>query len=186
MKLIILLGPHAVGKMTVGQALSCITGLKLFHNHMTIELLAPLFPNDFSEWQRLSNLFREEIFRAFAKKGEEGLIFTYMWAFDCPEDWDYIQHVEEIFAAEGAEIYYVELSADFDLRIERNKSENRLLHKPSKRDVQWSERLFREIEGKHRLNSFEGELQKEHYLKIDNSHLPPEDAARLIKKTFGL
>lgn len=44
MKLIILLGPHAVGKMTVGQALSRITGLKLFHNHMTIELLARFFP----------------------------------------------------------------------------------------------------------------------------------------------
>lgn len=43
MKLVIILGPHAVGKMTVGQELAAITGLKLFHNHMTIELVRNFF-----------------------------------------------------------------------------------------------------------------------------------------------
>ena len=33
-------GPHAVGKMTVGQELSKITNLKLFHNHMTIDIVS--------------------------------------------------------------------------------------------------------------------------------------------------
>lgn len=31
--LVIILGPHAVGKMTVGQELAKITDLRLFHNH---------------------------------------------------------------------------------------------------------------------------------------------------------
>jgi shikimate kinase len=43
MKLIIIFGPQAVGKMTVGQELGKITNLKLFHNHMTIELVSPFF-----------------------------------------------------------------------------------------------------------------------------------------------
>ena len=43
MKFVILFGPLAVGKMTVGQELEKITGLKLFHNHMTIELVLPFF-----------------------------------------------------------------------------------------------------------------------------------------------
>ena len=34
--LVIILGPHAVGKMTVGQKLAEITDLRLFHNHMSI------------------------------------------------------------------------------------------------------------------------------------------------------
>lgn len=38
MKFIIITGPQAVGKMTVAQELTQITGLKLLHNHMTIEL----------------------------------------------------------------------------------------------------------------------------------------------------
>ena len=36
MKFILIFGPQAVGKMTVGQELQKITGLKLFHNHMTL------------------------------------------------------------------------------------------------------------------------------------------------------
>ena len=39
MKLVIIIGPPAVGKMTIGQALEKITDLKLFHNHMSIELV---------------------------------------------------------------------------------------------------------------------------------------------------
>ena len=41
--LVIILGPHAVGKMTVGQELEKITDLRLFHNHMSIELTRKLF-----------------------------------------------------------------------------------------------------------------------------------------------
>ena len=45
--LVIILGSHAVGKMTVGQELAKITGLRLFHNHMSIELSRKLFaPNE--------------------------------------------------------------------------------------------------------------------------------------------
>lgn len=35
-KIVLITGPQAVGKMTVGQELSKITDLKLFHNHMTM------------------------------------------------------------------------------------------------------------------------------------------------------
>ena len=43
MKLVLIFGPQAVGKMTVGQELAKITGLKLFHNHMTIDLVSNFF-----------------------------------------------------------------------------------------------------------------------------------------------
>lgn len=186
MKLVIIFGPHAVGKMTVGQALAAQTGLKLFHNHMTIDVVSGLFENMPAERSRLTNLFREEIFKAFAPSGEYGMIFTYMWALDQQEDWDYIHHVEELFQSCGAEVYYVELCADYDLRIERNKTENRLLHKPTKRDVAKSEALFRRLEEKYRLNSLPGEINKEHYLRIDNTYLAPEEAARQIRQCFDL
>jgi len=35
MKFVLIFGPQAVGKMTVGQELANLTKLKLFHNHMT-------------------------------------------------------------------------------------------------------------------------------------------------------
>ena len=37
-KLIIIFGAQASGKMTVGEHLSEIAGLKLFHNHIVIEI----------------------------------------------------------------------------------------------------------------------------------------------------
>ena len=42
-KLVIILGNIAVGKMTVGQDLMKITDLRLFHNHMTNELVIDVF-----------------------------------------------------------------------------------------------------------------------------------------------
>ncbi|MCC3359301.1 AAA family ATPase, partial [Bacillus sp. REN16] len=43
MKFVHIFGPQAVGKMTVGQELAKITELKLFHNHMTIDLVSNFF-----------------------------------------------------------------------------------------------------------------------------------------------
>ncbi len=43
MKLVIIFGPPAVGKMTVGYELAKLTGLKVFHNHMTIEIALNFF-----------------------------------------------------------------------------------------------------------------------------------------------
>jgi len=186
MKLVVIFGPHAVGKMTVGQELAKLTGLKLFHNHMTIDIVSDLFENIPNERARLTTLFRKEIFDAFSKTDEYGMIFTYMWALDCKEDWDYINEVEELFKSRGAEVYYVELTADFDLRIQRNKTENRLLNKPTKRNVEHSEGIFRWLESKYRLNSLEGEITKINYLKIDNSNLSPDIVAQIIKEKFYL
>jgi len=186
MKLVIIAGPHAVGKMTVGQELEKLTGLKLFHNHMTIDLVSDLFRHDKKERQRLIDLFREEIFKSFSKTDAYGMIFTYMWAFDQKFDWDYVNHVEAIFKDAGAQVYYAELCADYDVRIWRNKTENRLLHKPTKRNLEHSEWLFRTLESKYRLNSYDGEVKKEHYIKIDNTNLSPEEAARKIAQAFDL
>ena len=60
--LIIIFGPHASGKMTVGHELEKTTDFKLFHNHMTIELVRPLFGYHDQTGRRLVDLFRKEIF----------------------------------------------------------------------------------------------------------------------------
>ncbi|WP_409292877.1 AAA family ATPase [Peribacillus sp. SCS-37] len=184
MKFVLIFGPQAVGKMTVGQELEKITGLKLFHNHMTIELLEPLFGFSPEMWN-LSNLFRKEIFKAVAKSEQEGLIFTYVWAFDQQEDWDFVDKVCEIFESKGASIYFVELEADFDERLERNKSPHRLEHKPTKRNIDWSESELKDTMKKHRLNSHKGEIKKENYIKINNTNLSSIEVATKISERFN-
>ena len=94
MKLLLIIGNGAVGKMTVGQELMKQTGLRLFHNHMTIEPVLEIF-GQFHTDAILQ--IREVIFKEFAKTENYGMIHTVMWAFDCQEDWDYINHVVDIF-----------------------------------------------------------------------------------------
>lgn len=186
MRLVVIFGPHAVGKMTVGQELAKITDLKLFHNHMTIDIVSDLFANIPNERGRLIELFRYEIFDAYSKSDEYGMIFTYMWALDSQDDWDYINNVESLFKSRGSEVYYIELEADYDIRIERNKTENRLLNKPTKRNIEKSEQLFRNLEDKYRLNSHDGEIVKENYIKINNTSIKPVEVAQIIKERFKL
>ena len=129
MDLIVITGSGAVGKMTVGQELMKITDFRLFHNHLAIEPVIELMGYfDHS----LVNKIREDCFEAFLKTDYQGMIFTYMWAFDLPSDWEYIKNVAARFEATGGTVYYVELVADRDVRLARNKTENRLLHKASR------------------------------------------------------
>ena len=183
MKLVFLIGNAAVGKMTVGQELMKLTGLKLFHNHMTIEPVIEIFGQfDGKVIQRL----RQVIFEEFAKSDRYGMIFTYMWAFDQQSDWDYIEYVKSIFKPYDTEFYYVELVASQEVRLERNATENRLQNKASKRDVKLSNQRLVRDDSKYRLESFDGEIPFENYMKIDNSNLPPDEVARIIKDRFSL
>lgn len=183
MKLVLLIGNGAVGKMTVGQELMKQTGLRLFHNHMTIEPVLEIF-GQFHTGVILQ--IREVIFREFAKTDNYGMIHTIMWAFDCPEDWAYIHHVVDIFKEHDAEIYCVELVAPQEIRLQRNETPNRLAHKASKRDIQQSRERVIAMDRQHRFESEPGEIPFENYMRIDNSHLEPEVVAAMIKKRFAL
>lgn len=182
MKLLFIIGNGAVGKMTVGQELMKRTRLRLFHNHMSIELVLEVLGRFDA---KMVNDVREAVFKNYAASDNYGLIFTYMWAFDMQEDWDYIEHVKEIFAPYGTEFYYVELIASQEVRLARNETENRLKNKASKRDIQVSSsRLLRE-DGRYRLVSREGEIPFENYFRLDNTEISPERAAEIIQERFG-
>ena len=81
---------------------------------MTIELVSPFFSYGTKTGKRLVNLFRKEIFEEVAKSDLNGLIFTFIWAFDQKEDWNYVNNLCKIFESKGADVYFVELEADFN------------------------------------------------------------------------
>ncbi len=183
MKLVFILGNAAVGKMTVGQELMKITGLRLFHNHITIEPVLEVF----GEWNLNAILdCRDVLFREFAKTDKYGMITTLMFAFDEKEDWDYLEHIKDIFKPYNTEFYYVELVAPQEIRLQRNVTENRLKNKASKRDIETSNQRLINDDANHRLESYDGEVKFDNYIKIDNSDLLPEKVAALIKEKFNL
>lgn len=183
MKLVFLIGNAAVGKMTVGQELMKITNLRLFHNHMTIEPVIEIF--SYFEPKSISRI-REIVFEEFASSQNYGLIFTFMMAFDQRSDWDYVEHVADIFRKNDAEIYYVELVASQEVRLQRNITENRLKYKASKRDIETSNKRLIDADCKYRCVSNDGEVTFDNYIKIDNYEFSAEQVAKMIKARFNL
>jgi len=188
MKLLFIFGAHAAGKMTVGQAVSRITPMKLFHNHMTIEPVIELFgAYNGAATERL----RQVVFEEFAKTDNYGLIFTFIWAFDVPYDTEFVRRLTRLYEDAGAQVDYVEIIAPQEVRLIRNRTENRLKEKASKRDVALSEMRMLDAEGKYRCVSEPGEVCEklgilpERYLRIDNTDLSPEEVAERIVQHFG-
>jgi len=183
MKFVIIFGPSAVGKTTVGQALAEFTGMKLYHNHMSIEAVSPIFDFGTPAFNRLVSLIRTETMKEVAKSDIKGLIFTFVWALDLAEEHEYIDRFVKIFEAQKADVFYVELEANLDIRLVRNKHEKRLLEKPSKRDLQNSENVLH-YEEQYQLNSKPGEFNWKNYIKINNEQLDPNTVAQKIIDHF--
>jgi hypothetical protein len=181
--LVVLLGPPAVGKMATGRALEELTGYPLFHNHMTIELVLPFFEFGSEPFSRLVGEFRRQIFVEVSASGLPGLIFTWVWAFNEPSDRAFIDELRDLFSRSGWRVVFVELWADLDTRLARNRTELRLQEKVSKRDLEASEARLLDAEERYRMSS-DGDFPFEEYLWIDNTGMDREQAARTIVEHF--
>ncbi len=188
MTLVVLFGPPAVGKMTVGLELERLTGLRLFHNHMTVDLVLRFFPFGAPPFQRLVSEFRTRICEEVAASTLPGLIFTFVWALDDPRDREFIDRLAAIFEKQGRGTYYAELTASQEERLRRNESPLRLAHKEPKRDVVQSREQLLDTDQRYRLNTNGGGdfFYPERHLRIDNTALSPNVVASRIAKHFAL
>jgi hypothetical protein len=185
--LIIVIGPPAVGKMTVGRALSDRTGYPLFHNHMSIELALQFFPFGTDGFRRISETIRKTVFDSVRDSELPGLIFTFAWAFNEPDDRRYMERLSNAWqSVPGNALYFLELAASDAARAERNRHPDRLAEKPSKRDLHRSEALRARHDRDYRFNS-DDQFPLEHpHLMIDNTTLPPAAAADRFLERFEL
>jgi tRNA uridine 5-carbamoylmethylation protein Kti12 len=185
MNLVIIFGPPAVGKMTVAQELAKITGIKVFHNHMTIDLLTKFFEFGSEPFTRLTKVFRHNFIEEAAKHNVD-LAFSVAWDFKHPHDTEEMHTIKSSVEKHGGTVYFVELEAPLEVRLSRNKSENRLKHKDP-HNVQAIEKNILDWDMKYQLNSRHGQFPfPENYLRIDIEHLSAADAAQQIKEKFSL
>ena len=118
MKLIFIHGAPAVGKLTVARELAALTGFRLFHNHLTVDLATSLFPFGSEPFI----LLRERIWlAAFAEaaRNNVSLIFTFNPERTVRER--FIQDTIDMVKAEGGKVVFVELTcseADLERRLE--------------------------------------------------------------------
>lgn len=193
MSLIVLIGAQAVGKMTVGKELEKQIEAKLLFNHQTIDLFATYlgYTNDTFA---LSSNVRKDLFKAFVKsKGNNAtnsIIFTVLIQFDQPDDIDFLTEISSLFLNEGESVYFIELTTDLDERLKSNVHEERLLEKPSKRNLEFSKNELLADMKEHRMVSNENEWNElfpnVHSLKLDNTFLSPTETASQIVAYFQL
>jgi AAA domain len=184
--LLFIIGPPAVGKMTVGQQIATRTGLRLFHNHLAIEPVLRFFPFGSPPFGRLVDRFRRDLIEEVAASDLPGLIFTYVWAFDLPEDERAVDQFAEPFRRRGGRVLFLELEASQEERLQRNQGVSRLAEKPSKRDIGFSKRNLIELDRRHRLSS-EGQFDdRTDYLRINNTRLEPAHVATVAISHFGI
>jgi hypothetical protein len=183
-KVIFIFGPPAVGKMTVAQELARMTGFKLFHNHLTIECVMPVFDYGSAEFCMLVSDIRKRMFEEVTKSNLLGLVFTFVWALNRNYGHKLVEQWCDIFQSAGSLIYFVELEATLEERLKRNKTENRLLHKPSKRDLVMSEKIFLLNESEWIMNTTAALAYPFPYLRIDNTDLDAFQVAARICQTF--
>jgi hypothetical protein len=107
MKLIFLYGLPATGKYTVAKELAALTGIKLFHNHLAVDLLLSVFDFGSEPFVALREDIWLSIFEEAATAQIPALIFTFN-----PENTvspAFIPNVIEALAQTGSEVDFIEL-----------------------------------------------------------------------------
>ena len=183
--LIVICGPQAVGKMTVAESLRDKIKYNLMMNHDSIEISDRIFGFATLAQKEFNAIFREKAFE-LAVKHNVDLLFTYVCAFEMPEEREYLTKLADLFQTNGGEFYFVELSADLSTRLERNVTPHRMERKVSKRDIEWSKANLLSDTKKHRLNSNSDEIWFKNHIKINNTNLEPDQVADMIIERFQI
>lgn len=175
MKLIIIHGPPAAGKLTVSRKLAEITGFKVFHNHISIDCVKSVFEFGSMPFWRVLKTVREEMFAEAARSGVS-LIHTFCYAKG-PDDEQFQRMIDSV-ENNGGEVNAVLLICDDEVRRERIVAEDRQqtgkLTDPDSIDMLREKfDLFSPFPGKDTL-------------VIDTTSIEPDESARRIVEHFGL
>ena len=139
------------------------------------------------EFWKTVDAMREMLFcEAAADPTIPGVIFTFLWALDLPEDTAAIERFADPFARSGGKIFFVELLARLNTRIAREGTAFRIGLKPSQRDVEAARARQIDAAAQHRMNTG-GVLPLGYpHLVVDTESIDPPGAALHIKHTFAL
>jgi adenylate kinase family enzyme len=122
MKLLFLYGPPASGKLTIAEKLSAATGIPLFHNHLSRDLVKDIYKERIREHYDLVDQIRYNVLD-YCSKHQTDLIFTYVYE-GADDDAD-IKQFTEIVENNQGEVLFVELTADREDLIKRANNESR-------------------------------------------------------------
>ena len=175
MRLVFVYGPPAVGKLTVAKELSKITGFKLYHNHVSIKAVKPVFDFGTPTFWKLVGKYRMEVIEEAAKAGID-IIFTFVYSK--PSDDESVAEIRKSVEKHGGKVCFVHLYSERDELMKRIDSRSRRY---------WgklsSGQLLDELLSK---NDLFGKVTGARSLSIDTTLTQPKKAETQIADHFGL
>ena len=176
MKLIFLHGLPGVGKLTVAREIAKLTGFKVFHNHLAVDLVESIFEFGSQPFVELREKIWLTVFAEAVSANLDGLIFTF--AFDRTVRGNFIENTRAVIESSGGEVFFVEL------RCSTAELERRIEH-PSRQKFGklCSLERFRELK---EAGAFVDPGIPTERLVTDTTELSAADAASLIVKRLGL
>ena len=172
--LVFVYGAPGTGKLTVAREVSRLTGLKLFHNHLTVDLAASLFTHGGPEYFDYVRHLRIEAFER-AANAKIDLIFTFWYSNTSGPS---VERYRGAIESDGGEVLFVRLHCRPEVLEARVSSVSRQNWKIS--SVQELRDAFAQYP-----TSFVDTIPGTH-LEIDNSDLEPEVVAEQIVAFFKL
>ena len=176
MNLIFIYGVPGVGKLTVAKKLSEITGYKIVHNHLTVDLIYSVFEWGSDIGEELNEKYRLDIIEKATKHRLPGLIMTFVYGH--PVDEPFVKKVIHRVESNSGHVKFVRLVASKEALKERiaNESRNGTL----------KIKTFDELEGLMAKYDLETNIKLGNNLVIDNTSKSAEDVAEEIVDYFGL
>lgn len=171
--LVYLYGPPAAGKLTIAERLSELTGARLFHNHLTVNAITPIFEFNSPPFTEVLHRVRLDVFGVAARTGLD-LIFTNNSAWSGQDGRARFEAFAEgatgIVAENGGATLFVQVLAAPNVLEERVANESRRAH----HKLVDAQRL-RELLATHDATPLHPDD-----LTIDSGELTPDDAAARI------
>lgn len=178
MKLVILYGPPAAGKLTIAQNLAKIADIHVFDNHQVIDIIEPIVTRQYPDFANLVYQTQRNIIEAAVKANQANIVITFPYASNLERDVEFITEVVASSRMLGAEAYPIFLKCSNATLLKRAVE-------PSRKDygkITTTEVMSTMIE----KYDFEKPAPVEGNVTIDTDQVSAINAAMQIKSNIGL
>ena len=176
MNLVFIYGKPATGKLTVARELAGLTGYKLFHNHLTVDLLLAVFEFGSRPFVDLREQIWLSVFSRAAKERLHGLIFTF--APETTVQPDFISRMLDAVEPAGSRVRFVELTCAMDEVYRRIDNKSR-----QQTGKITSHEVYQKLET---AGVFATSHMPKAELRLDTGKFTPAEAAAKIAKALRL
>ncbi|MEK7615691.1 MAG: AAA family ATPase [Patescibacteria group bacterium] len=169
MKLVLLYGPPAVGKLTIAKELQKLTGFKLLHNHQISDLVMSIHQRGTPEAADLNHQIRLAVYKSAVDT--QGIISTVLYRYDIKDQ----IHAAIRDYATFMDVFAIRLSCSREVLEQRVASPDRM----GTQKISSVEKLRTVLASEDLLRALPDDIIPS--LHLDTTSMQPYEAANSIK-----